>query len=91
MSFPEYSNICPACKEEAVEEMEDRGVPFLGCGECFGLFATEDGLEDYVKDSAALRNRLQQGLLVTWSRCPQIAHLNTGQIRAIKMPFFWCG
>ncbi len=51
MSFPDFTNVCPACKKEAVDEMEDRKVPFLGCAECFGLFVTEDNLENYVADS----------------------------------------
>jgi Zn-finger nucleic acid-binding protein len=47
-----FSSTCPACKEEKVEELEDRGIPFLGCTACFGLFATEDDLAAYVVDSS---------------------------------------
>ena len=35
-----FNTTCPACKGETVEEIEDRGIPFLGCTSCFGLFAT---------------------------------------------------
>jgi Zn-finger nucleic acid-binding protein len=54
MSFPEeFQTTCPACKkEDTVDVMEDRGVEFLGCGECFGLFVEEIGLQAYVSDSA---------------------------------------
>jgi Zn-finger nucleic acid-binding protein len=53
MSFPEtFETTCPACKkEDVVDVMEDRGVEFLGCSECFGLFVSEDGLQAYIADS----------------------------------------
>lgn len=54
MSFEEsgFESTCPAChKEDAVAAMDDRGVEFLGCGECFGLFVTEAGLAKYVQVS----------------------------------------
>lgn len=69
MSFPDFSSVCPACKKETVEAMEDREVSFLGCSDCFGLFVSEDGLEDYVTgstDSAdigkAFKDLLQRSL-----------------------------
>jgi Zn-finger nucleic acid-binding protein len=54
MSFPEeFETTCPACKkEDTVDLMEDRGVEFLGCSQCFGLFVEEEGLHAYVSDSA---------------------------------------
>lgn len=42
---------CPACKGATLEEVEDRGVAFLGCAACKGLFVANDGLAAYVADA----------------------------------------
>ncbi len=44
-------NPCPKCKT-ALEEIEEREVPFLGCTTCFGLFVTARDLHDYVVRAA---------------------------------------
>jgi Zn-finger nucleic acid-binding protein len=52
MSFEKFESTCPAChKEDAMAVMDDRGVEFLGCSECFGLFVSEGDLADYVRDA----------------------------------------
>lgn len=43
---------CPGCKESTLEPVEDRGVAFLGCTACYGLFASEDDLAAYAADWA---------------------------------------
>ena len=53
MSYDTFSSTCPACKgEETIEPLEDRGIPFLGCTACFGLFASDDDIASYVADAA---------------------------------------
>jgi Zn-finger nucleic acid-binding protein len=34
-------------------ELEDKGVPFLGCEKCFGLFVTEPDLFTYVEQASS--------------------------------------
>lgn len=46
---------CPACKDQPVEEIFDRDVPFLGCTACFGLFVTPDNLAAYVERASGER------------------------------------
>ncbi len=39
---------CPACVDLPLEELTERDVPFQGCTTCFGLWATEANLAEYV-------------------------------------------
>ena len=48
---------CPGCKQLTLSDVENRGVYFVGCNACYGLFAQESDLGIYVTvmagDSAA--------------------------------------
>ena len=42
---------CPKCKDKDLQEIEEGGVPFQGCTDCFGLFVTPKDLHQYVVNS----------------------------------------
>lgn len=87
---------CPACAAATLERVEDKGVPFIGCTSCFGLFAAEPDLRRYVETAVgkpaageafeALRQRACAGRVGrSVRRCP-VCDVGLGRVSFGESP-----
>jgi Zn-finger nucleic acid-binding protein len=47
--------LCPRCGKEPLGAVDDKGVSFLGCQKCYGLFVSEPDLFTYIEKAASPR------------------------------------